>query len=310
MHLAFCLDGCLAQEGCALGKLGVKLIVEVDSVRHDHDGRAVQRLLQQMGIENHGQRFSAALGMPEHAAFAVGLGCDDCFLHSLANSEVLVVASQNLKHFCLLHGEANKVLEDIQQPRLVEHPLIEGVKLGISGVLVATIFGLPLHEAVKARSDCPRLVCGQIANYANGVVIENGGDVLHVIADLVVCVFRIDLILGRTFQLHQNQRQSVDEQDNVGAAVVAIFDVCKLVDHIETVVRNDLVVDQVYNGIAFLALDKVSDRNAVLQIVHELHVLLQQTACVKIAELADGFVDCVQRHSLIQFHKAVQQNSV
>ena len=45
MHLAFCLDGCLAQEGCALGKLGVKLIVEVDSVRHDHDGRAVQRLL-------------------------------------------------------------------------------------------------------------------------------------------------------------------------------------------------------------------------------------------------------------------------
>ena len=127
---------------------------------------------------------------------------------------------------------------------------------------------------------------------------------------MIVCVLCIHFIFGRTFQLHQNQRQSVDEQDNVGATVVAILDVCKLVNHIETVVRNDLVVDQVYNGIAFLALDKVSDRNAVLQIVHELHVLLQQTACVKIAELADCFIDCVQRQPLIQFHKAVHENSI
>ena len=248
--------------------------------------------------------------MPEHTAFAVGLGCDDCFLHSLANSEILVITCQYLERFCLLHREADKVFDDIQQPRLIEYSLVEGVELGVGGVLIAAVFRLPLHEAIKARGDGTRLVCGQVTDYANGVVIENGGDVLHVIADLVVCVLRIDLILGGAFQLHQHQRQAVDKQNNVRAAVVAVFDVCKLIDHIETVLCNILIVDQIHNRIAFLALDKVSDRNAVLQIIHELHVFLQQTACVKIAELADCLVDCVQRQTLIQFHKAVHENSI
>ena len=98
--------------------------------------------------------------MPEHTAFAVGLGCDDCFLHSLANSEILVITCQYLERFCLLHGEADKVLDNIQQPRLVKHPLIEGIELGVGGVLVAAVFRLPLHEAVKARGDGTCLVCG------------------------------------------------------------------------------------------------------------------------------------------------------
>ena len=127
---------------------------------------------------------------------------------------------------------------------------------------------------------------------------------------MIVCVFCIHFILGRAFQLHQHQWQAVDEQDDIGAAVVAVLDVCKLVDHIEAVVRDDLVVDQIYNGIAFLALDKVSDRNAVLQIVHELHVLLQQTACVKISQLINCFRNRIQRQTLIQFHKAVHENSI
>ena len=127
---------------------------------------------------------------------------------------------------------------------------------------------------------------------------------------MVVCVLCVNLILGRAFQLHEHQRQTVDEQDNIGAAVVAVLDVCKLVDHIEAVVSHRLIIQQVHNRCAFLALDKVSDRDAVLQIVHELHILLQQAASVKTTELANGFVDCIQRQSLIQFHKTVHEDSV
>ena len=46
MRLTFSLHRRLTQECCALGKLSIQLIVQVDSVCHDHDGRAVQRFLQ------------------------------------------------------------------------------------------------------------------------------------------------------------------------------------------------------------------------------------------------------------------------
>ena len=137
--------------------------------------------------------------MPEHAAFAVGLGCDLCFFYCFPYREVLVVSRQNFECLCLLYGEADEILEDVQQPCFFEHALIEGVKLGVGCVFITAVFGLPLHEAIKARGDGTRLVCSQIANHANGVVIEDGGDVLHVIADLIVCVFCIHFILGRAF---------------------------------------------------------------------------------------------------------------
>ena len=54
MFLAFGLNGCLAQKTCTLSKLSVALIVQIDAVRHDHDGGTVQRRLQQMRIEHHG----------------------------------------------------------------------------------------------------------------------------------------------------------------------------------------------------------------------------------------------------------------
>ena len=247
MHFAFGLHRCLAQECSALGELGVQLIVEVDSVRHDHDGGAVQCLLQQVSVEYHGQRFAAALCMPEHATFTIALGGDFCFFHGLANSEVLVVSRQYLERFCLLHGEADEVLYNIQQTRSVEHALVEGVELCVCGIFVAAVFGFPLHESVEARGDGACLISGKVTDHADGVVIENGRDVLHVVADLVVCVFCVNLILGRAFQLHEYQRQTVDEQDDIGASVVAVLNVCKLIDYIEAVIGYGLVVDQIHD---------------------------------------------------------------
>lgn len=75
MLAAFGLAGGVwAQEIPATGELAVELVVQVVAVGDDHNGWAFQRLLQVMGIEHHGQGFSAALGMPEHAALAIGYG--------------------------------------------------------------------------------------------------------------------------------------------------------------------------------------------------------------------------------------------
>ena len=61
MNFAFCLYRGLAQECGALGELRIQLIIKVYAVSHNNDCRAIQRFLQQMGIEHHRQRFATAL---------------------------------------------------------------------------------------------------------------------------------------------------------------------------------------------------------------------------------------------------------
>ena len=127
---------------------------------------------------------------------------------------------------------------------------------------------------------------------------------------MVVCVFCVNLILGRAFQLHEYQREAVDKQDDIGAAVVAILDVCKLIDHIKAIIGYGLVVDQIHNRCAFFALYKKSNGDTVLQVIHELHVLLQQTTCIEITKLVYCFVDRIQRQSLVELHETVHEDRV
>ena len=96
MLFAFRLNGHLPQELRALGKLHIKLVVKVDSVRHHYNGRAVQDLLQQMRIKNHRQRLAAALRMPEHTAFTVRSGRHDGFIDSLSHGEILMISRHYL----------------------------------------------------------------------------------------------------------------------------------------------------------------------------------------------------------------------
>ena len=56
----------------------------------------------------------------------------------------------------------------------MEHALIEGVELRVCRVLIAAVLGFPLHETVKAGSDGACLVCGQVADHADGIVVEDG----------------------------------------------------------------------------------------------------------------------------------------
>ena len=98
-----------------------------------------------MSIKHHRQRFSAALRMPEHAAFTVRLrgvgGGGNGFLYC----EVLMIGTEN---FCISAGKADEILDNIEQPRLVKHSFNKGVELGKLRVLVAAVFCFPLHEAV------------------------------------------------------------------------------------------------------------------------------------------------------------------
>ena len=75
---ALCVLRCLPEKVFATSELPVKLVIQIVTVSDDNDSRAFQCFLQIMSIEDHRQRFSAALCMPEDAALAICHGCVLC----------------------------------------------------------------------------------------------------------------------------------------------------------------------------------------------------------------------------------------
>ena len=263
-----------------------------------------------MGIEYHRQRFPAALRMPEHTTLAIRFSSNLGLFDSFSHCKILVVSSQNFNRLLFIAREQNKVFQDVQQPLFLEHSLIEGIKLRIRSVFIITVFCFPFHKTVKSRSDCSRLIGRKVADYADCIIVEHRRDVLHVVPNLVVCVFCTHFVLGRTFQFHQNQRQAIDKQNNIRAAVVSIFHEGILVHHIEIIFVCICIINQLYYRRPFFTLDCIFDRDTVLQIVHKNHVFLQQTSSIKIIQLQNRFVNRHSRKAAIQPHQTIPQNIV
>ena len=179
----------------------------------------------------------------------------------------------------------------------------------IGGVFVSAVLGFPLHEAVKAGGDGARAVGGKVADDADGVVDEQGRDVLHIVAQLVVGVLGARVLFGGAFEFHQNERQTVDKQDDVGAAVVAVFDVGILIDHREIIVFRLLEVQKTHERRAGLATHGIVDLHAVLQISCKGTVLLHETAALKIADFGECLTDSLQRQAAIDANQRVTQNA-
>ena len=126
-----------------------------------------------MCIEDHREGLATALGMPEHTALAVRGRGHLRFLDGAAHGEILVITREDLYGVRCIVGEQYEILDDIQQSVALEHALVEGVELGVGSIFIAAILGFPLHEAIQSRSDGSGLVGAQVADDAEGIVIED-----------------------------------------------------------------------------------------------------------------------------------------
>ena len=199
------------------------------------------------------------------------------------------VTGQQTEGVGAVHIEADEVAQDVQKPRLFKDALKEGVKLGMLGVFVAAVLGLPLHEAVLAGGDGARLGGSQVAHDAHLIVDEQRRNLVHVVAQLPVGSGGVRLLAGGGLELHHHQRQAVDKQHHVGP-FLAVFHHRPLVDGGKAVVLRALVVHQIHQPCALLALHHELDRHAVLQIVGKDHVFLQEGAGHKVLELVHRIV--------------------
>ena len=191
--------------------------------------------------------------------------------------------------------EQDEVLDEVEQPLLGQHAVEQ--RLGIHAPLVLLGVALPLDEVLPLAGD--RAVAGlvAVAHDEEGVVVEGVGDaVLAQVVGEVVVEAGADVPIDG-LQLDEDQRQAVDEADQIGAPVVVrhphALDL-QLAHGEEAVVGQPSVaeVDHLRPRMPRLAgIVAPLDRHAVADEAVELPVVLKQRAGkVDARELLDGLL--------------------
>ncbi len=88
---AFRLNRGLPEKLIARGKLPEELVVQIVAICDDYEGRGFQPFLKLFGVEDHGERLSTPLSMPEHSSSTICLRSPDRCLHGLFHCVVLMV---------------------------------------------------------------------------------------------------------------------------------------------------------------------------------------------------------------------------
>ena len=81
-----------------------------------------------MSIEDHRQRFSAALCMPEDATLTVRHCCVFCRLNRLFDCEILMIPGEYLESILSIHIKADEVFHDVKEAGLLKQSYKECVK--------------------------------------------------------------------------------------------------------------------------------------------------------------------------------------
>ncbi len=215
--------------------------------------------------------------------FLMGHGGD-----GTVDAEHLMVPRHHLAGLArLAFIEQDEVLDHVEQPVMRQHAIKQG--LGVQLALVGLLLSLPFGEVIPLAGD--RAVTGAVAigDDQKGVVVEGMGDdvLVHIVAQIAVET-GADVLVDR-LQLDEDQRQSVDEADEIGAAVVVRRAQASQFQfpHGEEAVgtRRIVEIDHADAGIAALAVGvPPGNRHAIADCSREILIVLDQRA----AEIMDG----------------------
>ena len=209
--------------------------------------------------------------MPDHAAAPVAGGprrLDDG-IHRLLHGMELVVAGQDLVDLprvrVLLEGD--EVPQQRQQPLLIEHAADQHFQFQDRrrGQFLARD-GPPDLEPLLVGRQRADAGLQPVRDDQGLVVVEERGDLLLVGLQLLPGFPDRGVLVGRVLQFDHAQRQAVDEDHDVGPAVVLALDDRELIDRQPVVVGRVVVVDELH---------PVPGDRAVLAAILDLHAIPQ-----------------------------------
>ena len=248
------LHGGLAEDFVAALKLPKELIVEIVAVGEDDERRVLHHRVPHdaCGVEEHREALPRTLGVPDDAGAAVALFATvhapgpvgallfpdstgershaaraDGFLDGGVDGVELVVAGDDFVQPIALGVflEDDKVLEQVEQPALFEDAAHEHFEfVGRLGRILLAVDGAPDFEPLligRERADARLRAVGDDQEF---VVVEQRGDLSGVGLELLVGVPDRGLLVGGVLQFNDGQRETVEENDYVGPAVVPGLD--------------------------------------------------------------------------------------
>ena len=209
---------CFAQRS-AIFKGIADLLVQFIPVGQNDDRRGAGKLSAYLlREENHRIALAGALGMPENAQLAViQLPCLICF-YRLIDTEILMVTG---KYLCGVSSgvvKENKVFKEIEKVFLLANAAQHGFQC--DAALFFFVKTLPfMEEFILAAEGTDFRFCA-VGEHQKGVVIEQMRDRILIIG-VIVCIgiLYVNII---AFQFYKQERQTVDEAHNIGAAAVQI----------------------------------------------------------------------------------------
>ena len=189
----------------------------------------------------------------------------------------------------------------------MEHTLKESIKLCILRVFIVAVLCFPLHKAVFTGGDRTRFRGQLVAHYANCVVNEHRRNFFHIVAELPVRFGSVRFFTGRRFKLNQYNRQAV-QKENYIRAFIAVFNESPLICYDKGVIVGIFVVNKIDDRGAFLTVNKIPNRNTVLQIVHKDSIFLHKLSVFKVFEFKHSILNSIIRQPSVQTIQGVNQN--
>ena len=289
----------LLADDIAAGVGAVDLIVQIVAVAQHQEGEvAAQPTVHLAAEEHHGIGLAGPLRVPEDAEPAARALPFLHGAHRPVHAEVLLVLSDHLDQPLAAVVEQDEVLEQVEEVRLGAHPLEQRLHVHDAGVVL--VEALPLAEVLEGRRVAANAGVHAVAEHHERVVMKDVGDGVLVVGEILVV--GAPHVAVDVLQLHEQERDAVDETDKVGAAAVERPLDPQLAHREEVVVLGIVEVEDAQGArLHAAARVPVRDLHAVAQQIIFLLVGLQRGLCrAHLDDGADGVVDRFARQARIE----------
>ena len=192
--------------------LVVQIVAVGDQQKRPVAGQFAQHFLCE---ENHGKAFAAALGVPEHAQFALIAFYVAHRFQGVVNAEKLVIFGQHFNHSAARLLKDSKVFGQVEQARGFAGAAYQGFQRNDTGFFLAADF-LPFGEMIPSGGQAANARVDAVRQDDKSVVPEDVRDGVFVVAQIIVEGVLDAFVRG--FEFDENQRQAIDKTDQIGAA--------------------------------------------------------------------------------------------
>lgn len=241
--------------------------------------------------------------MPEDAALAIAIGTGgaDGGFDGFLDREELVILGDLLLDGGAIVFEDDVAADELEEAGRFEDALDEGAE-GIIGRsdFGTTIGGFPGGEALFGREDAAHFGLETVGDDFELVVAEECRDLGMVGLELVPGLLQIGPGIVRVFQFEEGEGKAIDEDDDIGPAIVGAIENGELIDDEEVVLGGVIPIDELDGFAAGFAIDLDFDLDALLEELVDVAIGMDQVGMGRLTDLADGLIDGGRRGRGVQ----------